>query len=855
MKKMIVLTMFCILISSTAVYAAQCSSYGDSGSCGAASNDEFYACWWYNADEYFPGSSEVCGMQSASCPLVAAEANCDGEWAQVPEAGCYWDGMCNSCDQLFEGPCGTETFCEWDASAFICKGSLGGTCSALYSDQGSCDFATNNAGLQCEWEFTNSVCQISVAEAMLDCSGLLPHGSSACDKEMVNGFSCFWDEGNPGNECSMCVNFNQGGCDAEPNCQWDAPTTCVGILETVAQAESCDDGIENQDETCIDGGGICGPLCAAGEGCSDTNLDCESGGVAVVCVDNVCSSCTNLVQDGDETDVDCGGTCNSELLLSCILEQTCDADSDCSTSYCREGECRVDCEQHHEDCTSCLAEDSTCDYYTSGGAGYCFYNDFVSGSCDEPRSVDFYITACYESSCSVNVLPANAGCGYQTDACDNNYFNGVYCYTDNICTNQYTPSHCSNGLKDAHIGETDVDCGSGSGCGLCATWESCITIADCSGSDQCDANRQCFSGQNDYESSETTIVTKAGFEVWQSGLSQEYYHSGNTVILGDETGQNIYALIQSWFVDSSETWDLTNVFVSTSSNSLGYEIDWTIPEDVGGIAPLNLDLPINHIVDGLVPVNPNRDPGYAVCCPQGSFSSTCAGLFISREVYYGFDLNKYYVCQNLVGSSGSSQGETNLTINSSVEGTSAVVGAPIEFYAYYFNETNGTALTNTTSNCSGYINSSLRYFDYDSGDTRWEYNYTSGYSTLGIKNWNVTCNTTAAGHYNLSASDTVSVTLVPYSEDQEFNVTVNSTDPRVVDTKCYDSNTGSSLTVTPTAFSTTTVICNATVYDSNGCLDYNSTTPLGEFYYAGGPQCGANNHTDCYNNASCEWTG
>ncbi|MBR9682880.1 MAG: hypothetical protein GOV02_04340, partial [Candidatus Aenigmarchaeota archaeon] len=44
-------------------------------------------------------------------------------------------------------------------------------------------------------------------------------------------------------------------------------------------------------------------------------------------------------------------------------------------------------------------------------------------------------------------------------------------------------------------------------------------------------------------------------------------------------------------------------------------------------------------------------------------------------------------------------------------------------------------------------------------------------------------------------------------QNKTFNVTVNGTDPALGDMKCYDGNTGSFITVTPTAFSTTNIIC------------------------------------------------
>src|SRR5262245_41691896 len=72
---------------------------------------------------------------------------------------------------------------------------------------------------------------------------------------------------------------------------------------------SCGDGVKDDAETDVDcGGGAC-PTCADGLMCL-TDADCTSG----VCDANgVCAmpadSCADGVMDGDETDVDCGGSC------------------------------------------------------------------------------------------------------------------------------------------------------------------------------------------------------------------------------------------------------------------------------------------------------------------------------------------------------------------------------------------------------------------------------------------------------------------------------------------------------------------------------------------------------------------
>ncbi|MEZ4887176.1 MAG: hypothetical protein R3E32_20765 [Chitinophagales bacterium] len=70
---------------------------------------------------------------------------------------------------------------------------------------------------------------------------------------------------------------------------------------------TCTDGIQNGDETGIDCGGSCPNACAT---CSDgiqngdeTGIDC--GGSCP----NACATCSDGIQNGDETGIDCGGSC------------------------------------------------------------------------------------------------------------------------------------------------------------------------------------------------------------------------------------------------------------------------------------------------------------------------------------------------------------------------------------------------------------------------------------------------------------------------------------------------------------------------------------------------------------------
>jgi len=86
-------------------------------------------------------------------------------------------------------------------------------------------------------------------------------------------------------------------------------------------APSCDDGVQNGDETDVDCGG---PACAPCENrarcerASDCASETCAGGICVL------ASCTDGVQNGDETDVDCGGSCGP-----CAAGQRCGASADC----------------------------------------------------------------------------------------------------------------------------------------------------------------------------------------------------------------------------------------------------------------------------------------------------------------------------------------------------------------------------------------------------------------------------------------------------------------------------------------------------------------------------------------------
>jgi hypothetical protein len=204
---------------------------------------------------------------------------------------------------------------------------------------------------------------------------------------------------------------------------------------------SCFDGTKNGDETDTDCGGSCDG-CANGLSCagdSDCNsaYSCSSGNT---CEAADTPTCTDDEKNGDETDVDCGGTCSA-----CSAGHACYDDGDCVGSCCS-GEC--------VDGSVCPEQGGPGDVCAAGA-------ECTSGNCcPDSDGVNSYCSE-VNTDCS-----SGGGTGAHDD--DHGDLNG-----------------CDNSVKDN--AETDVDCG-GETCSACAAGNACYNDGDCVGSccsDEC----------------------------------------------------------------------------------------------------------------------------------------------------------------------------------------------------------------------------------------------------------------------------------------------------------------------------------------------------------------------------------
>jgi hypothetical protein len=237
---------------------------------------------------------------------------------------------------------------------------------------------------------------------------------------------------------------------------------------------SCTNGIQDGSETDVDCGGNACTGCKTGGRCTVAH-DCKSGTCKTgVCSAEAAASCEDGTRNGDETDVDCGGA----VCAACAKGKTCVSEADCLSYVCDAGTCAA------ATCTDAVRNGDETD--TDCGGDVCAKCE-VGQSCLLPT--DCVNSVCADGICAFarcndeikNGDETDIDCGgEQCPACEA----GDACAVasdcvDSVCTGGICRSEtCADGIKNGN--ETDVDCGGA--CGRCAPGLTCATAADCESS-------------------------------------------------------------------------------------------------------------------------------------------------------------------------------------------------------------------------------------------------------------------------------------------------------------------------------------------------------------------------------------
>ena len=291
------------------------------------------------------------------------------------------------------------------------------------------------------------------------------------------------DCGNPSDATGLNNNYDCDAglsCDADVDCNTlnrahghceTTPTPSITVQPTASgYCSSCDDGINNNGETCNDGGGFCRTEhnkrcttlyvgfvggCLLDDDCELDISDNEGGAFNAEADDawcgdeNFCKSCFDTNKDSAETDTDCGGVCVTKYGKTCNTGETCVDDTDCTSAICdsetllcvtcedgvKNGkETDVDC--GGDDCGACPPNDDCLD----------------DGDCATSGDVNGVSTS----------------------------FSGLTCF--NYGNSDLRCKACNDGIRNGD--ETGVDCGGNLCTAKCGGGEGCNTNNDCI--DNCD---------------------------------------------------------------------------------------------------------------------------------------------------------------------------------------------------------------------------------------------------------------------------------------------------------------------------------------------------------------------------------
>lgn len=161
--------------------------------------------------------------------------------------------------------------------------------------------------------------------------------------------------------CGPCRRCRRGRCQSRPDgiACGDGKACVAGVCRLIPP--TCSDGIQNSDETDVDCGGSCGSTCINGRACAGDG-DCQSGH----CVSLVCRECAAPAHCGAGRDC-VGGSC-------CIVngfdaEHACSDNGQCCSGNCATHTFGTTCRP--AGClptgADCSAGPSSCCSFTCGG--------------------------------------------------------------------------------------------------------------------------------------------------------------------------------------------------------------------------------------------------------------------------------------------------------------------------------------------------------------------------------------------------------------------------------------------------------------------------------------------------------
>jgi hypothetical protein len=232
---------------------------------------------------------------------------------------------------------------------------------------------------------------------------------------------------------------------------------------------SCTDQIQNGTETDVDCGGSCLQKCTLNEHCAVPG-DC----ISMSCSGGTCvgPTCFDNAKNGDETDIDCGGSCAKK----CNNGQRCSLPTDCVSMSCLNGTCAG------SSCTDGVKNGNETDIDCGGSCSPCadghhcmVQRDCQSGVCSSGSTCQ--MPTCMDGVKNGTETDTDCGGGCPAKCADGQMCSKAADCANGMCSGTICagPS-CFDSTKDGN--ETDIDCG-GSCTRKCNVGQGCLIPADC----------------------------------------------------------------------------------------------------------------------------------------------------------------------------------------------------------------------------------------------------------------------------------------------------------------------------------------------------------------------------------------
>lgn len=321
------------------------------------------------ADEAGPGPAVSCTLAS-DCPAPPNDcvvATCDGNntctTTNIMAGTACISGGGRACDGSGNcGACVVADDCARYLSACTQTTCTSNACAALNASKGA--VCNDNGGRLCDGSGACVECVVPT-----DC----PAQTTVCKTNTCDSNACATSNAAPGTACTdsggvvcngsgecvplHCTDLTMDADETDLDCGGSCGATCKYMgpqqkclvggdcishvcagAPLLCQPPTCTDGAQNGNETDVDCGGAgfggkpaC-PTCADRKHCAK-NGDCAHK-ICFGAGPGTCVSCTDGVKDGNETDTDCGGPACDAQGNTCGTTQGCTVAADCTSGYC-----------------------------------------------------------------------------------------------------------------------------------------------------------------------------------------------------------------------------------------------------------------------------------------------------------------------------------------------------------------------------------------------------------------------------------------------------------------------------------------------------------------------------------------